>query len=148
MNLIRCSDIPTFHYSSFPSFLSSSIPLVLGSLRRLPCCKRERRRSIEQLDPGVEVNKSRAAQLAAGRQEIGECLKASAVRLQNRFVRLLRGIHQGCGDIKPAHSEPDVGVCLPYLANSPVAGGCYLGFGGPPLGLGEFHLPPGGASLE
>src|SRR5438552_10239736 len=114
----------------------------------LPGCERERCRCIEQLAPGVEVNEPRAAQLAARREKIRECFKPSAIRLQSRSVGLLRGIHQRCGDIEPAHREPDVRVCLPHVPNSLVAGGCYLCFSGPALGLGEFHFSLGGPSLE
>src|SRR5262245_57743554 len=40
----------------------------LRSLPRLPGRKRKRRRGVEQLDPGVQLDKTRAAQLSASGQ--------------------------------------------------------------------------------
>jgi len=53
----------------FRIFLPQTCRLLsLGCLRRFPCAKRECRRSVEQLDFGVELYEAGAAQLAASGQ--------------------------------------------------------------------------------
>ena len=63
-----------------PPILKGENLTGLRSLPRLPRSKRKHRRSIEQLDSGVQLDEPGAAQLAASGQQISQRLETSTVR--------------------------------------------------------------------